>query len=254
MSPPSLTDTPSHLRHLRLRYPSPASSLVANTYIIAPITIDPLHQPKVRLLYSDLCHFLITRRLVRLPVFDHLLIYFFPEEQGSKRKFEEDKLDDILEQLKAIREDKKTTISISRITQKHLTALLEELGLSRRTVEFDMASTTKRVSSFVWTDKKEDAHAEEYLTWLEGCINLPSDVNFYITSNKASLLSTTTVSSKFNINGTLDVAIVDRKYVRSRNTAGGIRVGLELKTVEESNVIQAIVELIAASIYSEYAV
>jgi len=122
-------------------------------------------------------------------------------------------------------------------------------------VEFDMTSTTKRVSSFVWTDKKEDAHAQEYLTWLEGCINLPSGVNFHITSNKANLLSTTIASSQFNITGTLDVAIVDRKYVRSRNTAGGIRVGLELKkTVEESNVMQAIVELIVASIYSEYSV
>jgi hypothetical protein len=51
--PYPLTHSSSHLRHLRLRYPSPASSLAANAYIIAPITIDRLDQPKVRLLYSD---------------------------------------------------------------------------------------------------------------------------------------------------------------------------------------------------------
>ncbi|RUS25977.1 hypothetical protein BC938DRAFT_471398, partial [Jimgerdemannia flammicorona] len=152
-SPPPLPSTSlCHLFTPLVFLASPAAVYVRHLFMTLP------HHPHIRSFIST----------------EGVHFAFHSEEHAPKRKLEEDKLDDILEQLKAIREDKKTTISISRITQKHLTALLKELGLSRRTVEFDMASTTKRVSSFVWMDKKEDAHAQEYLTWLEGCINLPS--------------------------------------------------------------------------------
>jgi len=174
------------------------------------------------------------------------------EEHVSKRKFEEDILQAIREE---IREDKKITVSISRITRKNLMALLAEHGLRQKTIQFNVTPTTKPIQPFTWGDKKEDAHAQEYLNWLNSNINLPLDVEFYIASSKANLLSTTLASSQFNINGTLDTAIVDCKNVKSRNIAGGIRVGLEhKKEIKDSDVAQAIVELITANIFSEYPV
>jgi len=189
------------------------------------------------------------------------------EEHAPKRKFEED--NDILEQLKAIREenlafqeeirkDKKTTVSISRMTQKQITALLGEHGLRLKTVKFNVTPTTKPIQPFIWGDKKEDAYAQGaqgYLNWLNSNIDLPDDAQFYIASSKTNLLSTTLACSQFNISGTLDTAIVDRINVESRNIAGGIRVGLEhKKQVMESDISQAIVELITANLCSIYPV
>jgi hypothetical protein len=182
------------------------------------------------------------------------------QEHALKRKHEED--DDILEQLKAIREenlafqeemrkDKKTTVSISRMTQKHFTALLDEHGLRRDTVEFSVTPTTKPIQSFTWGDKKEDAHAQGYLGWLKSNINLPSDVEFSTASSNTILLSTTVASSLMNLSGTLDVAIVDSKNVKSGNFIGGIRVGIELKKmVKNDNAMQVIAELITANVGS----
>ncbi|RUS12926.1 hypothetical protein BC937DRAFT_86688 [Endogone sp. FLAS-F59071] len=92
----------------------------------------------------------------------HIIIERPSEEHAPKRKLEEDKLDDILERLKAIQEGK-TVVSISRMTQEHFMVLLDEHGFRRDTVAFSVIPTTKPIQSFTWGDKKEDPHAQGYL-------------------------------------------------------------------------------------------
>ena len=61
------------------------------------------------------------------------------------------------------------------------------------------------------------------------------------------------VSLHYNINRTLDVAIIDEKNIKLKNIASGIQLGKALKkAVCDNNIHQAILELIAANIYSEY--
>ncbi|RUS22568.1 hypothetical protein BC937DRAFT_88444 [Endogone sp. FLAS-F59071] len=164
-----------------------------------------------------------------------------------------DRMNGLTEQ--EIREEKKTTVSISRITQNHFTTLLDEHGLRIKTVEFNVTPTTKPIQPFIWGDKKEDTHAQGYLRWLDSNINLPPNVKFYIASSDVTLLNTTLASRQINIKGTLDLAIVDSKNVKSGNIAGGIRVGIETKkTVKKADAMQVITELITANIFSEYPV
>lgn len=72
---------------------------------------------------------------------------------------------------------------------------------------------------------------------------------------KPNLLSTDLASAKYKLKGTLDTIIVDTKYVKDLNIATGVRVGIKRKkSVPEKDCIQAIIELIAADIYSNYPV
>jgi len=133
--------------------------------------------------------------------------------------------------------------------------LLNELGLVRRTINFSLTPTSKhfKVKSFCWNTHKEDVQSEAYMKWLNKNISLPSGVQIIKTSSMPTLLSTANASLPYNINGTLDVAIVDEKNIKLRNILGGMRLGIELKkAVCDNSIHQAILELIAANIYSEY--
>ena len=56
-----------------------------------------------------------------------------------------------------------------------------------------------------------------------------------------------------NIKGTLDIAVVDKSHIKSRNIVAGIRVGIELKKkIQTADTMQVITELIVASLYSKY--
>lgn len=46
---------------------------------------------------------------------------------------------------------------------------------------------------------------------------------------RENFLSTTLASSQFNLNGTMDVVVVDSAYIEDNNIPAGVRVGLELK-------------------------
>lgn len=114
---------------------------------------------------------------------------------------------------------------------------------------------SKRVASFVWGQGKEDAHTGQYLKWLERHVTVPGDVEFYCASKHQNFLSTTLASSQFNLNGTLDVVVVDSAYVKDNNIPAGVRVGLELKkAVGANDYMQAIAELVTANIASKYRV
>ncbi|KAF8420362.1 hypothetical protein EV426DRAFT_719311 [Tirmania nivea] len=81
------------------------------------------------------------------------------------------------------------------------------------------------IPPFVWGDRKEDAHAN------------------------SNLLSSTSASTKFNFNGTLDLAIVAARYERCGYPSGGVFMGIEVKkNVEPRNDMQAAVELVLADI------
>lgn len=114
---------------------------------------------------------------------------------------------------------------------------------------------SKHVAAFVWGQGKEDAHTDQYLKWLVRHVTVPGDVEFYCASKQQNFLSTALASSQFNLNGTLDVVVVDSAYVKDNNIPAGVRVGLELKKAVGSNdYMQAIAELVAANIASKYRV
>lgn len=69
----------------------------------------------------------------------------------------------------------------------------------------DIQPTVKYPSSFVWKDKNEDAHAEEYIAWMKENIAIPRFCEFYDASKAPNLLSTTAASERFIFTGTLDV-------------------------------------------------
>ncbi|KAF8425345.1 hypothetical protein BGX38DRAFT_1237047 [Terfezia claveryi] len=160
-----------------------------------------------------------------------------------------------MEQLDSLRDDKKETISISRISRTVYSSFLDEIGLQRRVIEIDVPPTEKRIYPFVWGDRKEDAHASEYMKWFTENVTIPSYATLYNASKDSNLLSSTSVSTKFNFKGTLDLAIVAAKYERCGYPSGGVFMGIEVKkNVEPRNDMQAVVELVLADIPSEYPV
>ncbi|KAF8448434.1 hypothetical protein BGX38DRAFT_1188964 [Terfezia claveryi] len=160
-----------------------------------------------------------------------------------------------MQQLDSLRDDKKETISISRISRTIYNSFLDEIGLQRRVVEIDVPPTKKRIYPFVWGDRKEDAHVSEYMKWITENVTIPSYATLYNASKDSNLLSSTSASTKFNFNVTLDLAIVAAKYERCGYPSGGVFMGIEVKkNVEPRNDMQAVVELVLADIPSEYPV
>lgn len=78
---------------------------------------------------------------------------------------------------------------------------------------------------------------------------------FELTSSKPNFLSTNLASSRYQLKGTLDIIIVDKVYVEDFSTAAGVYIGMKVKkTVTEKDCIQAIIELLAADIFSNFPV
>ena len=154
-----------------------------------------------------------------------------------------------------MRDDKKETIAIPRITQTAYNSFLDEIGLERRVVEIDVPPTNKHIYPFVWGDREEDAHASEYMKWITENVTIPNYATLYNASKDCNFLSSTSASTKLNFKGTLDLAIVAAKYEESDYSAGGVFMGIEVKKyVERRNDMQAVVELVLADIPSEYPV
>ncbi|RUS13436.1 hypothetical protein BC937DRAFT_95340 [Endogone sp. FLAS-F59071] len=161
----------------------------------------------------------------------------------------------IMKKMEDLQEDKKVEISVSRVSNRQFRELLEEHGINRRPVEFTVSPTKKPVEPFVWRSDAEEAHAEDYLKWLEVNISLPDSVGFYRASSKRDLFYTSMVSNKFILMGTTDVAIVDKVCIRAKEIAAGLRVGIEgKKCVLDKDSMQTCLELISANLSSNYAV
>lgn len=155
----------------------------------------------------------------------------------------------------AIHEEKKISISIPRILRIQFQEILSEHDLRRLSITPTIDPTSKHVVELTWDNSKEDANGLAYLSWLETNIALPSTMIFELVSSKSNFLSTDLASSKYCLRGTLDTIIVDKAYVEDSNTAAGVHVGMEMKkTVTENDCIQAIIELLAAGIFSNFPV
>jgi hypothetical protein len=154
-----------------------------------------------------------------------------------------------------LRDDKRTELSISRITKGQFEQLLAEHGLKRATVECLPSEDVQDIPVFHWTAQTESAQSAEYIHWLSKTIPLPDNLEYYCTSRETDFLTTTCASVRYTLKGTLDAAVVSRAYVRSYNAAAGIRVGIELKKkVAQKDSMQAIAELLSASALSNYRV
>ncbi|GJJ77556.1 hypothetical protein EMPS_09915 [Entomortierella parvispora] len=192
---------------------------------------------------------------------DKSLIYIVvqPPSQahaGTKRDFETamfGRFDRMETAFKELKEEKKTVISISKVTQQHYNDILAEHGLQRQTAVFTTPPTTKHIQPFSWDGRHEAAHAHDYEAWLDKYITLPQDVIFYRASGNSSLLNTPGASIKYDLRGTTDLALMEKAFVNDRNYASGLQIGVELKkSVGETNTMQAILQLLAASLSSNY--
>jgi hypothetical protein len=155
-----------------------------------------------------------------------------------------------------LQNDRKTSISISRITQLHFDEFLREHNLQIEVMDVKLSLTEKDVYPFVWDDKKEDSHSDRYMEWLKANVTIPSYATLHKTSNQPNLLSLHSVSALYNFKGTLDMAIVDKRYVdKGGSIAPGLLVGIDVKKkVESKHHNQAMIELLLANVVSRYPV
>jgi hypothetical protein len=123
---------------------------------------------------------------------------------------------------------------------------LREHSMQTKLMEIKLCLTEKHVDPFVWGDKKEDTHSDRYMEWLKANVSIPSYATLHKTSNQANLLSLHSVSTQYNFNGTLDMAIVDNRYVeKGGSIVPGLLVGIEVKEmVDPKHHMQAIIELL----------
>jgi hypothetical protein len=128
--------------------------------------------------------------------------------------------------------------------------------MQSKLMEINLSLTEKQVNPFVWSDKKEDSNSDRYMKWLNANVTIPSYVTLYKTSNQGHLLSLLPVSTHYKFNGTLDMAIVDIRYVKKgASIAPGLLVGIEVKKeVEAKHHMQATIELLLANVVSQYPV
>ncbi|RUP47903.1 hypothetical protein BC936DRAFT_145196 [Jimgerdemannia flammicorona] len=166
------------------------------------------------------------------------------------------KLDQILEELEDMNDSKKTLISISDISQLLFMELMESCGIVRRSIKPVVVASSKKVAAFSWrANPKEGPQSKSYLKWLEDNITLPKNVKFYNAASDVNLLFTTSLSTRYNFNGTTDTVIVPEENIVCKNVAGGLLVGMELKSyITPKGIIQAIVKLLVANIHSVHAV
>lgn len=156
----------------------------------------------------------------------------------------------------APREENKISVSISRIARSQFQEILLEHGLKLLSIKPEIDSTSKHVVEFN-LDKslKENSHSPAYRSWLETNVALPSTMALELTSSKPNFLSTNLASSRYQLKGTLDIIIVDKVYVEDFNTAAGVYIGMKVKkTVTEKDCIHAIIEPLAADIFSNFPV
>ena len=134
------------------------------------------------------------------------------------------------------------------MSQEDFRGFLNEIGLSRRTVQFKCDLVTRPVSRFIWDQNiVEEAQGHEYTKWLYNNISLPKGCQFYPASSDNNLLTADIFG--YLIKGTSDTVIDDSAYVADNNIPGGILVFIaKKKHVEKKDPREAILELITVEI------
>ena len=154
------------------------------------------------------------------------------------------------------------------MNQTHLDELLNHLNFRRATSVITVNSTNKDFDEqFVWDERAENQHAEDqkdlqgrvtkrgYMNYLRDNISISSTLVWYDPKSKKDLLNVNDVSLPYSISGTTDVLVMDESFYSVLDYRSGIRAGFELKKmVQDLDVNQAIAELIATNILSNYAV
>ena len=91
------------------------------------------------------------------------------------------------------------------------------------------------------------------MKWTTENATIPGTVTLYNAPKDSNLLSSAATGTKSTINGTLDLALAEKGYGRSRYPSGAVVMGIEVKeNVEPRNDMQAVVELVLADTPSEY--
>ncbi|GBB96549.1 hypothetical protein RclHR1_02780012 [Rhizophagus clarus] len=167
-------------------------------------------------------------------------------EGESSYKWSIDTFNETTQQFANIleRQTKKPKASLSTMNQTLLDELLKHLGIRRAT----------SVITVDPTDKNFDGPFR-YMSYLRDNITIPSTLVWYDPKFKRDLLNINDISFPYSISGTADVLIMDESYYNVLDYRSGIRAVFELKKmVQDQDTSQAISELIATNILSNYAV
>ncbi|CAG8597360.1 9475_t:CDS:2 [Ambispora gerdemannii] len=163
------------------------------------------------------------------------------------------------------RQTKKPTVSLSTMKQTELDELLDKFHLPIITVDIDDydvdLTRNENTEPFTWDARNENQQADDsneddvikegYINYLKRNIRVPYGSDFYDTKSKKSLLSLKYDVLPFEISGTTDVVIANKRNAVGRNLARGIQVGFKLKkAIQDSHIPQAIGQLFTANIRS----
>lgn len=141
-----------------------------------------------------------------------------------------------------MRGDTKSELSFSRITQAQFKEVLAEHNLELLSRQFAAPRRTGQIEPFTWSQREEDAHADDYEKWLNENIHRPKDIVFFRASQTSGLLSTNMASTRYYLKGTTNMALMPDVFFDNFNYTGGLQVGIELKKkVEPKDSMQAAV-------------
>ncbi|GJJ78174.1 hypothetical protein EMPS_10533 [Entomortierella parvispora] len=184
---------------------------------------------------------------------------------GLKRDFDTamlEGLEKIMTILHELKEEKKSVISLSRVTEREFRDIMNENGLAQRAISFAVDPTTlpaaipgRHIEPFAWGPESEAAQADDCKEWLENNTRLPEGILFCITSRNANLLRTMSASTKYELNGTTDMVILPEEYLNTTLLVPGLQIGIELKKSDvgyQKHTFEATLQLLSASLSSNF--
>jgi len=153
-------------------------------------------------------------------------------------------------------ESREGSEAISKYPVVKYQQLVQELGLTLVPIELDFGQAQMPSSvTYQWDDSGERQQADECLSYLSRQLSIPKSCVLQSVDNEKSFLdvSKSHLGTSHGLQGTSDIAVLDRDMVRHSVKRAGILVLFELKkAVAEGDVRQAQLELIASCKISQF--
>ncbi|KAF8447030.1 hypothetical protein BGX38DRAFT_1142980 [Terfezia claveryi] len=150
-------------------------------------------------------------------------------------------------------------ISLSTVSVTKYQSVLAYLELEdAEVIEFNVTPTHKVLNDdgFVWGPEKEDAQMDRCLNWLKQIISLPAKLEMHSIAGRRDFLNYSFGGTKsYALKGTAGIVIVQDIYAKALHMRAGIQMTIELKKeLHEADRRQAVMQLIAASSFSQFPV
>jgi len=166
-------------------------------------------------------------------------------------------LEELKTEVRNVRQklDESDAVSMSKCPRDKYTIILQDMGLDVELVPVPDDIQGDGVAAFEWDlSLTEQKQLSQCLLYLQTNICIPEDCKWEIVDNDKGFLNVPNEcsGSRFNLNGTSDIAIIDSKLDEEMLPQAGIVTLFELKKqVSREHVLQAHLELIAASRLSQ---